>query len=102
MTNLFNKLNTVTYSFTIKATLIPFLVPKIPIRNFNKEIIPFPQEIKSSKSLIWVYNINSQSIVEEAPFDNKSVCAKALGINRHTVANYLDQDKVLNHKWIFS
>jgi len=56
----------------------------------------------SNKSLIWVYKINSQSIIEEAPFINKSVCAKVLGINRHTVASYLDQDKVFNHKWVFS
>jgi hypothetical protein len=88
MTNKLNKLNS-TVAFN------PFVIHKIFIRNFSKEI-------ESSKSLIWVYNIISQSIIEEAPFANKSVCAKALGINRHTVANYLDQDKVLNHKWIFS
>lgn len=49
-----------------------------------------------------VYDIVTQTLVEGAPFINKSVCGKALGINRHTVAKYLDQDKVLNNKWVFN
>lgn len=69
----------------------------------NKESVSFStNSSNSNKSLIWVYNVISQSIVEQAPFISKSACAKALGINRHTVASYLDQDKVLKHKWVFS
>lgn len=30
------------------------------------------------------------------------MCAATLGINRQSVAKYLDTDKVFNNKWIFS
>ena len=69
----------------------------------EKQIINNNSNSKNtSKSLIWVYDINSQTLVENTPFISKSNCAQALNINRHTVASYLDKDKVLNHKWIFS
>jgi hypothetical protein len=57
---------------------------------------------KPTKPQIWVYDINSLSLVKGAPFKNKSICGTTLGINRHSVANYLDTEKVFNNKWIFS
>lgn len=57
---------------------------------------------KPTKPQIWVYDINSLSLVKGAPFKNKSICGSTLGINRHSVANYLDTEKVFNNKWIFS
>lgn len=57
---------------------------------------------KSKKSLIWVYDIIEQSLVKGAPFKTKSMCAATLGINRQSVAKYLDTEKVFNNKWIFS
>ena len=57
---------------------------------------------KPTKPQIWVYDINSLSLVKGAPFKNKSICGTTLGINRHSVANYLDTEKVFNNKCIFS
>lgn len=42
------------------------------------------------------------SLVIGAPFKTKSECAKVLGINRSSVAAYLDADKLFKNKWIFS
>lgn len=56
---------------------------------------------KHIKPLIWVYDIKDLSLVTGAPFKTKTECAKVLGINRSTVAAYLDADKLFN-KWIFS
>lgn len=70
--------------------------------NFNDKLNMSVISKNSNNSLIWVYDIVTQTIVEGSPFINKSVCAKELKINRHTVASYLDKDKVLSHKWIFS
>lgn len=82
-------------TFIVKIPLIPENSSlESPQNNLNS--------INFSKSLIWVYNINLQTLVENAPFISKSACAKALNINRHTVASYLDKDKILNHKWLFS
>lgn len=53
-------------------------------------------------NLIWVYNVNTQSLVEGAPFKTKTECAKTLSINPRTINSHLDKDKVLHHKWVFS
>jgi hypothetical protein len=37
---------------------------------------------------------NHEKVVEEAPFQTKSMCGKVSGINRQTVAAYLDTDKL--------
>ena len=57
---------------------------------------------KSKKSLIWVYDILDLSLVKEAPFQTKFICGKTLGINRKTVAAYLDTAKLFKHRLIFS
>jgi hypothetical protein len=85
MLNLFTTLNTTV-----------FFIQEIISRDYSTN------SSTSSKSLIWVYDVNSQTLVENAPFISKFNCAKALNINRHTVSSYLDKDKVLNYKWIFS
>jgi len=74
----------------------------MPLMQEEKFLSNNSNSINTSKSLIWVYDINSQTLVENAPFISKSNCAKTLNINRHTVASYLDKDKILNHKWIFN
>lgn len=71
--------------------------------NYNLRFInTLNKQNSNSKSFIWVYDINLQALVKQAPFISKSSCAKALKIDRHTVTSYLDKDKVLNQKWIFS
>jgi LAGLIDADG DNA endonuclease family len=62
----------------------------------------FSTKANLSKLLIWVYNINDYSLVNGAPFKTKTECAKVLNVNRATVGNYLDTQKVYNDKWIIS
>jgi hypothetical protein len=56
--------------------------------------------------LIWVYDITKLSIndgiVIGAPFRTKTMCAQVLNITRGTITLYLDSNKVLYNKWIFS
>jgi hypothetical protein len=59
-----------------------------------------PNEKK--KSLIWVYDIRDLSLLDKAPFSSKTECAIELHINRNTVRTYLDKDKILFNKWLFS
>lgn len=62
------------------------------------------------KSSIWVYDLtnldeNAQvesCLVNSAPFKTKTECANTLKITRNTVRSYLDSEKILNNKWIFS
>lgn len=42
------------------------------------------------------------SLVTGAPFNTKTECAKVLGINRSSVAAYLDADKLFKNRWILS
>lgn len=53
-------------------------------------------------SMIWVYNVDTKSLVEGAPFKTKSSCARALSIDRHTISSYIDSNKILKHQWVFS
>lgn len=53
-------------------------------------------------SLAGVLAREDLSLVKDAPFKTKSLCGKVLGIDRHTVAAYLDADKLYKHKLIFS
>jgi Proton-conducting membrane transporter/NADH-Ubiquinone oxidoreductase (complex I), chain 5 N-terminus/NUMOD1 domain len=89
-------------NFNLKKTIMTFIKDIKLISNNSKFINTSKEQNLGSKSLIWVYDINKQTLVENAPFSSKSACAKALSINRHTIASYLDKDKILNHKWIFS
>ena len=62
----------------------------------------------SSKGpLIWVYDITKLSddlncLVKGAPFKTKTECAKVLKTTRNSVTLYLNSNKILNNKWIFS
>jgi hypothetical protein len=53
-------------------------------------------------NLIWVYNVNTNSLVEGSPFKTKSSCARIVPIERHTISSYLDNDKIFKYQWIFS
>lgn len=95
--NKFNSLKAEIEEITIKN--LKFMGDNIT----NNKSLPLKEEIKK-KTLkkIWVYNISSLSLIEGAPFKNKSECAKNLGITRATVRIYLDTKKLYKHKWLFS
>ena len=57
---------------------------------------------ENNKKLIWVYNINDFSLIQGAPFNSNSDCARNLKISRETVSTYLDINKPFANKWIFS
>ena len=67
--------------------------------NFNKY---FSTKNIKINSLIWVYDIRDLSLIPKSPFYSKTSCALELNIHRSTVRAYLDKDKVLFNKWIFS
>jgi hypothetical protein len=52
-------------------------------------------------SLIWVYNVDSQSLVEGPPFKTKSSCARELSIDRHSISSYLDSGKRISLFFFF-
>lgn len=54
-----------------------------------------------NNNLIWVYNIEDLSLVNDNPFNTKTECATCLKISRSTVAKYLDSDKLLKDKLVF-
>ena len=61
----------------------------------------------SKRPFIWVYDItklsdNHNCLVKGAPFKTKTECANVLKTTRNSVTLYLDSNKILNNKWIFS
>lgn len=62
------------------------------------------------KSFIWVYDLTNldekaqvkSCLVNSAPFNTITECANFLEISCNTVRSYLDSEKILNNKWIFS
>lgn len=65
------------------------------------------RSLHSKKPFIWVYILNDLSdssldLVKGAPFKTKTECANALNINRSTVITYLDSEKLLKNKLLFS
>lgn len=68
--------------------------------------------MRLKKSFIWVYDITNlgyaekgqveSCLVKSAPFKTKTECANVLKTTRSTVTSYLDSEKLLNNKLIFS
>ena len=67
----------------------------------TKRFLSTPQP-KGKKPSVWVYDVNSSSLVAGSPFLTKVDCAKKLGIGRSSVQSYFDADKVFHNKWLFS
>jgi len=51
---------------------------------------------------IWVYNVNTNSLVEGALFKSKAECSRIIPIHSRIIASYLDKDLAFKSTWVFS
>jgi len=51
---------------------------------------------------IWIYNINTNSLIEGALFKFKAECSRIISIHPRTITSYLDKDLALKSTWVFS
>ena len=62
--------------------LFIFITTSLFIDNYSNESVLF--------SLIWVYNVNTKSLVEGAPFKTKAECSRAIPILSKTIKTPLE------------
>ena len=51
---------------------------------------------------IWVYNINTQELINNKPYISKSECSRDLGVNRGSILKYINSGEIFKYKYLFS